>query len=427
MAYKTDRLIDLFPDAYAARDRESLLYKLLDAAGAELMEADEAIKALLKSHWVNYASGSGLDGLGAIFGVARRRLPDGTLEPDNIFRLRLKSIVPLFTGGGTRRAVLGAVRSALGFPFDLSQLNLPAQFSGLRQDLENLVRLEEFTPHPQRLVADTASPADNGILTLAVPILGVRPEQARFEWSFTQGSGRRLRLELLPASVDTPLGGLQADDSLLILQGQTLRLSAAADGSLRAFLGASDVTSQFKALDGGAPRLPFVPVSEHRWRFSALSALFDSSFFDSETFGPPLYHVQVTWTSHEPLSFDVYVPYFLGAAVQNLKDQYGFKGEIFFYEGLDLKTIQDVVDQTRAAGVRGSVHFSLNFRDDHAQQESLLLAGLHQIGEQADLAEGELRVSSISTLADSHDASEHFAIGGVYDFSSFDGIFGFGG
>ena len=43
MAYKTDRLVDLFPDAYAARDRESLLYKLLDAAGAELMEADESI------------------------------------------------------------------------------------------------------------------------------------------------------------------------------------------------------------------------------------------------------------------------------------------------------------------------------------------------------------------------------------------------
>lgn len=427
MAYKTDRLTDLFPDVFAARDRESLLYKLLDAAGAELMDADESIKALLKSHWVNYASGSGLDGLGAIFGVARRRLPDGTLEPDDIFRLRLKSIVPLFTGGGTRRAVLGAVRSALGFPFDLNQLNLPAQFDSLRLDLENLVKLEEYTPHPQRLVADTASPADNGVLTLAVPIVGVRPEAARFEWTFTLGSGRRLRLELLPSAVDTPLAGLQADDDLLILQGQTLRLSAAADGSLRAFLETSDVTSHFKSLDGSAPLLPFTPVSEHRWRFSALSALFDTSIFDSETFGPPLYHVEVTWTSHEPLSFDVYVPYFLGTAVQNLKDQYGFKGEIFFYEGLDLKIIQEVVDQTRAAGVRGSVHFSLNFSEDHAQQEFLLMSGLHQISETADLAEGELRVSSLSTLSDSHDAREHFAIGGVYDFSTFDGIFGFGG
>ncbi len=427
MSYKTDRLIDLFPDVYAARDRESLLYKLLDAAGAELMDADESIKNLLKSHWVDYASSSGLDGLGAIFGVARRRLPDGSLEPDAIFRLRLKSIVPLFTGGGTRRAVLGAVRSALGFPFDLSQLHLPAQFAALQQDLESLVRLEEFSPHPQRLVADTAGPGDDGLLTLDVPLTGVRPEAARFEWTFTKGSGRRLRLELLPPLDDTPSGGIQADDSLVLLEGQTLRLSANPDGSLVAFRETTDVTAQFHDLLGGPPRLPLVPVGEHRWRFSALSALFDTSPFDSETFPPPLYHVQVAWTSHEPLTFDVFVPYFLGKAVQDLKDQYHFSGEIFFYEGLDLKTIQDVVDQTRAAGVRGSVHFALNFRDDHSAGESFRLDGLRQVQEDAGLLEGDFRAASLSTLGEPHDMRERFAIGGVYDFSTFDGIFGFGG
>ncbi len=71
MSYKTDRLTDLFPEAYAVGDRESLLYKLLDAVGAEFMAADEAIKRLLKSHWVDYAEGAGLDGLAATFGVTR--------------------------------------------------------------------------------------------------------------------------------------------------------------------------------------------------------------------------------------------------------------------------------------------------------------------------------------------------------------------
>jgi hypothetical protein len=79
MSYKTEELANLLPDAYATDDAESLLYKLLDAAGAELMVADEKLKALLKSHWVDYASGPALDGLGAIFGVQRRVLQSGGL------------------------------------------------------------------------------------------------------------------------------------------------------------------------------------------------------------------------------------------------------------------------------------------------------------------------------------------------------------
>src|SRR4051794_36995672 len=111
MSYKTDRLTALFPDAYAARETESLLYKLLDAVGAELMDADAAIKELLKSHWVAYASGAALDGLAAVFGVTRRTLraerPGATpgLESDAAFRRRLQAVVPLFIGGGTVRAI----------------------------------------------------------------------------------------------------------------------------------------------------------------------------------------------------------------------------------------------------------------------------------------------------------------------------------
>src|SRR5215207_10694590 len=112
MPYKTDELVDLFPDAYALDGAGSLLYKLLDAVGAELMVADGKVKRLLKSHWVGYASGRALDGLGAIYGVERRRLPGGEPEPDRVFRSRLRAVVPLFTGGGTHEAVKGAVRSA---------------------------------------------------------------------------------------------------------------------------------------------------------------------------------------------------------------------------------------------------------------------------------------------------------------------------
>jgi hypothetical protein len=420
MSYKTDRLIDLFPDVYAARDREALLYKLLDSAGSELMGADQSIKALLKSHWVDYASGAGLDGLGAIFGVARRRLPDGTLETDAAFRLRLKSIVPLFTGGGTRRSVLGAVRSALGFPFDIRQLNLPPQFAALRTDLENLVTLVEFSPAPQRLVSELVDPSPGGELILDVPVVSVRLERPRLEWTFTRGSGRRLEVELLETGQ-----GVRSEDGLVFPQGQTLFLSANSDGKLNAFLGTTDVSARFHALGGGPPVLPEVPRQPSHWRFTSHGPLFDTAVFDEEdAFNLPLFHIQMSWRSYEPLTFDVYVPYFLKAVVNELKRQHNFPGDIFVYEGLDLKTIQVVVDQTRAAGVRGDVHFSLNFRDDHVQQESFWLEGVHHIQVDAGASES-LLVSSNTQLVEPHEPDERFAVGGVFNFSRFDSVFAF--
>ena len=44
MSYKTDNLADLFPRIYAARESESILYKLLDTIAAEMMTADARIK-----------------------------------------------------------------------------------------------------------------------------------------------------------------------------------------------------------------------------------------------------------------------------------------------------------------------------------------------------------------------------------------------
>jgi hypothetical protein len=420
MSYKTDRLTKLFPDAYGAKDTASLLYQILDSVGAELMDADESIKNLLKSHWVDFANGTGLDGLGAIFGVTRRLLVDGSPEPDSAFRLRLKSVVPLFTGGGTRRAVLGAVRSALGFPFDLAQLHIPAQFSALQQDLENLVNLVEFSPKPERLVSEITDPSQAGSLLLDVPIVSVKEEVPRFEWLFTRGGARRLRLELVGSGL-----GVLSEDSLVVPQGVNLILSADSGGQLRAFLGTSDVSASFHSLDGGLPVLPAVPRQPNQWRFTAEGALYNFSVFDqSDTFDKPLFRIQMTWRSYEPLTFDVFVPFFLKNAVDALKAQYNYTGEIFIFEGLDLKIIQQVVDQTRAAGVRGSVQYSLNFRDDHDQRETFLADAAHRQTEDADQAE-EMATGSISNQSEDHDLNEAFSFGGVFNFSRFDSVFAF--
>lgn len=424
MRHKTDRLVKLFPDIYAARETESVLYKLLDAIGAELTRADEAVKELLKSHWVDYASGKGLDGLAAIYGVNRRLIRGGSLETDDAFRARLKAVVPLFTGGGTRQAVLGAVRSALGLPFNLDDLHLPPGYQALRDDLEKLVTMEEFSPEGQRILVRTVTQEDQvSQLILVTDIPTVREERPRIQWRFTSGGGRLLSLELLPLP-DQPGSnpvGVRSIESLAVGQGDTLDLFAGPDGEIIAVKNLEDVSDHFTNLDGSTPAiLPQVPTGRREWRFQAQSAVFDIGVFDADdTFGLPGFEVEMHWLRYQPLTFDVYVPYFLQNAVANLREQHAYSGRLFAYEGLPLPAVVDVVDQTRAAGVKATVHFSLNFSDIHQQDEVFALAGDFRAVEDAGAAE-TFTVTSVSDFEDHHDTGETMIIGGVFDLSPFD-------
>src|SRR4051794_35773700 len=149
MPSPAERMAALVPDPYVAGDPTSLLRRLLDAVGAEFDRLGESRTALLRSHWVDHAVGRALDGLGAALATARRVRRDGRPEEDEDYRRRLRAVVAQFTGGGTVTAVLGSVRSALGLPFDLDDLALPAEFAQLRADIEALVTLVEFSPEPQ--------------------------------------------------------------------------------------------------------------------------------------------------------------------------------------------------------------------------------------------------------------------------------------
>ena len=431
--YKTDELADLFPDAYALDDTSSLLYKLLDAVGAELMVADGKVKRLLKSHWVDHASGRALDGLGAIYGVQRRRLPGGKPEPDSVFRSGLRAVVPLFTGGGTQEAIKGAVRSALGLPFNRKQSNLPPEFDGLWRDIEDLITLEEFSPTVERFVDDRVEPIDDASeLTLAIDVPSVRKDYPRISWTFTKGSGRRLSLERLDTGA-----GVRSKDGLLVGENQILSLSAGPDGDLSAIIGVRDVSSLFTNLDGTEPAImPEVPGTSSEWRFRAQSGVLDVSEFDAgelgaDTYDLPLYEVEMIWTRREPLTFDVHVPYFLRADVEALVKLHGYGGDIFVFEELPRESIQEVVDQTRAAGVRGHVHFSLRLPvledkpfEDHQQYESARIAAEHRATEDAGAADS-LAVGSLNRETEAHDLDEVFVIGGVWDVSTFDGSYGF--
>ena len=421
MSYKTDKLVELFPDVYAAQDKESVLYKLLDTIGAEFMLADEKIKRLLKSHWVRYAEGRALDNLASIYGVRRRNLRSGRPESDEAFRRRLQSTVPLFTGGGTRRAVLGAVRSALGLPFDLGQLNLPPEFDALRRDVDALITLTEFSPQGDRVMETTVQTVDNASeLILNVTAATVSQSSPQIEWAFEVGSGRKLSLERMDSRE-----GIKSRDAFWIPAGKTLVFSAADNGRLTALVDRTDVTDQFTNLNGSTPPLlPSVPQTPSRWKFRAQSATYDAGTFDGETFDLPRFYVALRRLRFEPLTFDVQVPYFLKEAVEKLVARYKYTGEVFVYEGIKPEHIQEVVDDVRAAGVRGSVHFSLTFFEDHQQREKFSGNVQHAAAERLD-ATDSLLVANVSQQTETQQMSERLTVVGVFDVSPFDGAFGF--
>ncbi|MGF1522304.1 MAG: hypothetical protein ACFBSF_08305 [Leptolyngbyaceae cyanobacterium] len=461
MSYKTTRLVNLFPDAYAVQDTESLLYRTLDALGSQLFDADQHLKALLKSHWIEYAEGQALDGLGSIYGVTRRRLPDGIAEPDDSLRQRLRSIVTLFQGGGTVAAIKGAVRSALGLPLNFNQLNLPPGYEALRQDLEDLITLEEFSPEIEVLISSRSqvvAPADAAPFSqsiLEVSSASARAAQPQIEWTFGPGGGHRLRIERL-ATETSPAQGIKATDDLGVPAGAQLVLfsqtevvgstaiadtdDTAAQSSDRLIARLvqttptgetiTDVSNQFTNLDGSRPaRLPAIPRTTDindvsRWDFRATGGLFDVATFDADTFDQPDFAVQMRRVRFQPLTFEVRVPYLIQDAVQALAARHGYTGNLFIFQGLAPEQIPVVVAQTQAAGVNGRVNFSLNLLDIHDHRDRLQLNGDHHATENANATDA-LEAGSFNRTTESHNARDRLAIGGLLDLATFDTNFGF--
>ncbi len=426
MSYKTDRLVDLFPDAYAAGDKGSVLYRVLDAIGAELMDADAAVKRLLKSHWVAYAEGTGLDRLGANFGVERRVLAGGGLEGDDAFRARLQSIVSLFTGGGTVEAIKGAVRSALGLPYNLDQLRLPPAYAALRRDIEALVQVHEFSPKVDRVpendvVSVPAGPrATAAQLVALVNASTVTESLPRIELTVDRGSLARLSVVC-----DDTGQGFRSLDAFVLAEGSTITFTAGAGQQLSALVDGAEIATQFVGLDGSVPaRMPAVPAAASRWRFVAQGGLFDVAAFDAAGADLPAFHVAISRVVFEPLTFDVEVPFFLREAVQQLKTLHRYAGDILVFEGIAPERIQQVVDQTRAAGVRGAVQFTLHFLDDQAVRERFSVDAVAQWSENQAVSDA-LTAANTNDYDEDHAMRERLTLAGVFDVSRFGGPFGF--
>ena len=440
MSFKTDRLAALFPEVYAAREGESLLHRVLDATGFELMRADTAVKNLLKSHWIDYAKAGGLDGLGALLGVTRRLLPDGTPEDDDTFRPLLKSTVPSFVGGGTVEAVKGAVRAALGLPYDLvlfeEQQAGPSGISSqhlkdLVAGLKDLVQIEEFSPKAE-VILGNALPSPLGSTTiLEANFATIQPVAPRIEWTFTKGGGRYLSL----VREDTG-AGIRSKGDFEVPEGSTLVLAGDGITHFSASIGTLNVSSFFSDIDGTSPpQLPDVPAGDSRWIFSALrGAEFDLSKFDQgETLDATTFSVRMAWIRFQPLTFDVVVPYFVEAAIRRIVTTSGYDKRFKIFKGLSLDAIQKVVDRSRAAGVRGMVQYSLALPGESSDKTpwedqgatEKFSGAIDDISSETHDASESLLVGALDSALEMHDTYERFVIGGVFNVSVFDGSFGF--
>ena len=115
MSDKSNKLVSLFPESYAAGETESLLYKLLDTFGAALAQSDDVVRQLLRS--IGWTTPPGPRSMAWVRSLASSGGNCATTRwRPTWLPQRLKSIVRLFTGGGTPSAVIGAARSALGLP-----------------------------------------------------------------------------------------------------------------------------------------------------------------------------------------------------------------------------------------------------------------------------------------------------------------------
>ena len=440
MSFKTDRLVALFPEAYAARERDALLHRLLDGLGSELMHADAAVKDLLKSHWIDYTKGGGLDGLGALLGVARRLLPDGTPEGDDTFRPLIRATVPSFIGGGTVEAIKGAVRAALGLPYDLALLqkqlagpggNVSQGIADLVTGFAALVRVEEFSPKSEVMLGSAVPTATGSTAAVDVNFATIQELPPRIVWAFTRGSGGHLSL----VRQDTG-AGIMSKREFAVPEGGELVLFGQGTASFSASIGTANVTSSFVDIGGTSPpALPPIPAGGSKFIFSAKQAgTFDVSLFDRNgTFDAAVFSVRMEWTRFQPLMFDVVVPYFVDAAVARILAGTGYEGRFKLFKGLSHNAIQRVVDTSRAAGVRGMVQYSLSLPgestermpwEDQNATDALSLAGEDHRRETHD-ADEILASGALDSAAEVHDAREHFAIGGVFNHSVFDGSFGF--
>ena len=253
----------------------------------------------MRSHWVDTAGGKDLDGMGAIFGIRRK---EG--EPDREFRIRLKTAIISYNGGGTIGAIKMLVRIALALPpgQDIEIVENPV----VPMKKSWKVRAgTEFSVNPR---STASSPLD---ITIAVDTPDAKISDPVLKNVTT---GEEIRFG----------GELKHGDVLKISKGM-------------ASLNDRDVSSRICGCIDTLPR------RSTQWKYSeavgANVGTFDSTEFDRSVFAIDIVSsVTFEWTARKPAAFELYVT-----------------KQMLSGAGVTRGYVQDIVDSVKACGVRAEV------------------------------------------------------------------------
>ncbi|HEY3274856.1 MAG TPA: hypothetical protein VGJ92_13880 [Methanocella sp.] len=258
------------PHFYMAWDRTSTMSTIIRAAARMMDDSETDLAAILKSHWVDSATGHDLDRHGLLLSVFRN---EG--ESDADFRGRIKTAIVSYSGGGTVDSVQMMVRIALGlshdYPIEVIE-NPPVQ----RTKTWEVTANRGFTVEPWS-IADCPASITVEVRTPDVKITSPTLINLDTEETFTYN------------------GNLYYGDVLQFTEGQ-------------AFVNGTDRTDRLLA-----PGPVVLPRRNTRWLYTesigSNLGVYDKAHFDQSVFAVDiLTAITFEWTALKPAAFEVLVP-----------------------------------------------------------------------------------------------------------------------
>lgn len=297
---KQERMSGRLPHFYKHWKTGSSIFGFTDAIGTRLDESEKDQVSIMRTHWVDTASGDDLEKLGALYNFKRR---DG--ESDMDYRSRIKTAIMSYKGGGTKSAIQMLIKIALRLPQDYTVKIEENPMVELKRTWK-VSAGKEWVINP-RNIEDTVP----DITLTAVT------ENAKIS--------------------DITLKNLTTDESISfkgdMFYGDVLKISNG-----HAKLNGKDATDRLSTT-----AVLMLPRKKSKWQYKeyvgANLGMFDSTQFDRSVFVIDIIsEVTFEWTARQPASFILNLP-----------------SQLLAKSGITENYIQQLVNLVKASGVKAEV------------------------------------------------------------------------
>jgi hypothetical protein len=297
---RKERISERLPHFYKQWKTGSSIFGFTSAMGTHLDESEKDQMSIMRTHWVDTASGGDLEKLGSIYNIKRR---DSESDPD--YRNRLKTAIMSYKGGGTKSAIQMIVRMVLKLPLDY-----PVKIE--ENPIVNLKRTWKVSAGKEWVI----NPRN---IEDAVPdiTLKVTTENAKV--------------------TDITLTNLTTSESISfkgdMLYGDILKISNG-----QAKLNDKDATDRLSTTT-----VPMLVRRKSKWQYKeyvgANLGVFDSTQFDRSVFVIDIIsEVTFEWTARQPAAFILELP-----------------NELLTRPGITVEYMQHLVNLVKAAGVKAEL------------------------------------------------------------------------